>query len=44
MSRGLPTLCEDSHDAVVARPGIHGEWRENALTLNKNRRHRCFHD
>jgi len=42
-SVGLLTLREDSFDGVVARLGIRGEWRDDVLTLNKNRRHYLIH-
>ena len=36
---GLLELRREDFDAVVARLGIQGEWRDDVLTLNKNRRH-----
>ncbi len=38
-SLGLLSLQRGDFDAVLARLGIHGEWRSDVLTLNKNRRH-----
>jgi SAM-dependent methyltransferase len=38
-SLGLLELRRGDFDAVVAHLGLHGEWRDDVLTLNKNRRH-----